>query len=166
MVTHPHRLHFNTLIELSTRIRKDLFVDRNHSGALGTDPGCGYVGGLPIKRVIRGRQDLREIRGGSVRRPPANNLEPRVEDGQDAIGVQLRHVESRRCIVYFPGEHEKQDEVGEGSYRWENRILNRRIFMAMRIWHLPVTEPVSMVNRMSFEIRTRVCRNPVSFWAS
>lgn len=89
MVTYPHRLHFNAVIEMSIRIRKDFLADRHHGGTLGTSSGCnvGNVGGLRMRRVTRARQDLRKVRSGFVRCPPAENLEARVEDGQDAVGI-------------------------------------------------------------------------------
>lgn len=81
--TYPHVLHLDKSIQLP--VRKYFPRYRNNGRLTMTSRGalCAFVGAIPDVTLV-----IRAIR---VRvSPPAQNLEPRIKDGENGVGVEFR----------------------------------------------------------------------------
>lgn len=97
------------------------------------------------------------------RRVPATAQNPhtRIEDGKDGVGIEFSHKNTRTEKVWSAGKSEEQNEIRQRhqSYR-ERGLAIERIVTTKDI---PVSNPVSIVTRISLRIKTCVSRNPLSY---
>jgi hypothetical protein len=95
------------------------------------------------------RDDVGEVR--RVSRAASDNLDTGIEDGDDRVSVKLRRDHSWSAIIHVAREREEKNEINESDHSY--KIMSREFF-ATTTGCLPFIEPVSMVKRITFEMKT------------